>query len=186
MFRGDMLFARSPEECHLYMELHPCECGEAVFEWSRHRKEQRGDRMVSVYEGVCGRCGAPRQFEFEVTGEIPPPPAYGGEEPSRIIDPSEFLAVGEDLAAAVPPDPALLDPDALEDAYEAIEMAVAALDEVLKFVPAGADGVPLDAFRTDAGRQECARDPGQFGRERLTGLRTTYQRIRSAYEAVVG
>lgn len=180
-----MLFARSPEECHLYMEFHPCECGEAVFEWSRHRNEQRGDRMVSVYEGVCGRCGAPRHFEFEVTGEIPPPPAYGGDAPSRIIDPSEFLTVGDDLAAAVPPDPATLDPAALDDAYEAIEMAVAALDEVLKFVPAGANGVPPDAFLTDAGRAVYARDPGRFGREQLLGTLSEYRTIRSAYEAAV-
>lgn len=181
-----MLVARSPEECHLYMELHPCVCGEAVFEWSQHRREQRGDRLVSVYEGVCSRCGRPRHFEFEVTGEIPPPPAYGGEAPSRIIDPSEFLAVGEDLAAAVPLDPATLDPADLDDAYEAIEMAVAAVDEVLKFMPAGAEGVPLDAFLTEPGRQAYARDPAQFGRERLLGMLAEYRKTLSAYGAATG
>jgi hypothetical protein len=181
-----MLFARSPEECHLYMELHPCACGEAMFEWSQHLREQRGDRLVSAYEGGCGRCGTPRHFEFEVTGDIPPPPAYGGEAPSRIIDPSEFLAVGEDLAAAVPADPANLDPADLDDACEAIEMAVAAVDEVLKFVPAGADRVPLDAFLTDDGRAAYARDPDQFGLARLLGLRADCRQTLSAYQAVVG
>jgi len=163
------------------MELHPCACGEAVFEWSRHRREQRGDRLVSVYEGLCGQCDRPRHFEFEVTGEIPPPPAYGGEEPSRIIDPSEFLAVAEDLAAAVPADPATLDPATAGDALEAIEMAVAAVDEVLKFLPPGATGVPPDAFLTEAGRAAYTRDPGRFGRERLLATRSDYQRVQSGY-----
>jgi hypothetical protein len=180
-----MLLARSPEECHLYMELHPCECGEVAFNWSRHRREQRGEALISAYEGECGQCGRSRRFEFEVTGEVPPPPAYGGETPSQIIDPSEFLAVGEELSAAVPADPTMLDRAAVEDAYEAIEMAVAAVEEVLKFLPAGADRVPLDAFLTDTGRAAYARDPERFGRRRLRETLAAYHGLRSVYQRTV-
>lgn len=181
-----MLIARSPDECHLYMELHPCPCGEDVFEWTRHAREQRGDVLVSVYEGRCGGCGTLRRFEFAVPEQYPPPPAYGEDEPSRIIDPSEFLMVGRRLAAAVPADPSEVDPAEREDAYEAMEMAVAALAEVLKFIPPGSGAVPPDAFISDLGREAYRREPEQFSRDRLAEELATYQAIRSAYAGAVG
>lgn len=139
-----MLTARSAEECHLYMELHPCDCGEPVFQWSRCRREQRDDRPFSVYEGHCGACGEARCFEFAVTDEPPPPPAYGGPEPSQIIGPDEFLAVAQALAAIVPADPQRLGSEEREQAMEVIELASAAIDEVLKFAPEP-DGEALPA-----------------------------------------
>jgi hypothetical protein len=168
------------------MELHPCSCGEEVFEWSRHRLEQRENRLVSVYEGTCGRCGTSRRFEFEVTDEVSPPPAYGGATPSKIIDPGEFLTVSQRAAADVPADPRTVDSDDLDDAYDGIEIAVAALDEVLKFVPPGAAAVPAEAFTSDLGRKMYASDPGQFDRDRLTVALAEYARIRSAYASAVG
>jgi hypothetical protein len=185
-----MLFARSPDECHLYMELHPCQCGEDAFDWSAHALEQRDGTLVpvyvSVYEGTCARCGTARRFEFRVTGDHPPPPAYGGDTPSSIVDPGEFLASSQRAAAAVPAHPARLGPDRLADAYDAIEVAVAGIVEVLKFVPDGADAVPETAFTSDVGRRMYVGDPARFRRDRLALELAELERIRSAYASALG
>lgn len=180
-----MLFARSPDECQLYMELHPCGCGEDGFAWSRHVLEQEDGRLVAGYEGACGRCGTARQFEFEVAAEPPEPPAYGGDAPSRIVDPGEFLAESLRAAAGVPPHPDQVETYRLADAYDAIEQAVAGLVEVLKFVPDGAGAVPEAAFTSDVGRRMYAGDPGRFRRGRLALELTELERIRSAYAAAL-
>jgi hypothetical protein len=180
-----MLLARSPDECQLYMELRPCGCGEEEFAWSRHVLEQQDGRLVSVYEGSCGRCGTARQFEFEVTGDPPEPPAYGGDQPSRIVDPGEFLASSQRVAAGVPPHPDQVETDRLADAYDAIEQAAAGLVEVLKFVPGGADAVPEAAFTSDLGRRMYASDPARFRRGRLALELAELERIRVAYAAAL-
>lgn len=192
---NDTLVARSIEECHLYMELHPCECGEEVFDWSRHRLEQRtGEHpLFSVYEGSCGNCGVQRRFEFAVPVQPvqPAQPAvpgrYGGEEPSRIVDPGEFLWSSERAAAGVPADPGELaadvDPD---DAYDAVELAVAGVIEVLKFLPPGADSVPPEAFSSPLGRRMYDADPGRFGRDRLNSVLADYRRIRDRLADALG
>lgn len=180
-----MLFARSPDECQLYMELHPCGCGEEEFAWSRHVLEEQNGRLVSGYEGTCGRCGTARQFEFEVAGEHAEPPAYGGDEPSRIVDPGEFLASGQRAAAGVPPHPDQVETDRLADAYDAIEQAAAGLVEVLKFVPVGGDAVPEAAFTSDLGRRTYASDPARFRRGRLVLELAELERIRAAYAAAL-
>jgi hypothetical protein len=180
-----MLFARSPDECQLYMELHPCGCGEEEFAWSRHALEHRDGRLVAGYEGTCGRCGTARQFEFEVAagyGEHPEPPAYGGDEPSRIVDPGQFLASSQRAAAGVPPHPDLVETGRLADAYEAVEQAVAGIVEVLKF---GGDAVPEAAFTSDLGRRMHASDPGRFRRGRLALELAELERIRAAYAAAL-
>jgi hypothetical protein len=100
------------------------------------------------------------------------------------VDPGEFLAASHRAAAAVPLDPAQVAVEDLDDAYDAIELAVAGVVEVLKFVPKTADAVPEDAFTSDLGRQLYAADPGQFGRDRLELELADYERIRSAYAAV--
>src|SRR5262245_59476737 len=82
------------------MVLHPCDhCGEEDFPWSRHEIGPGDDGLVSVYQGDCPSCGRPRRFAFAVDEQSVPPPAYGGPEPSQIIDPGEFYAMGERAAA---------------------------------------------------------------------------------------
>jgi hypothetical protein len=181
-----MLFARSAEECHLYMELHPCSCGEEAFDWSKHHAEQRNGHLVSVYEGTCGGCGTPRRFEFEVAATSPTPPAYGGEAPSRIVDPGEFLVASQRVAASVPALPAQVATEDLEDAYDAIGSAVAGIVEVLKFIPDGAEAVPPEAFTSDLGRRMYDTDPGRFGRGRLSLELAEHERTLSAYADALG
>jgi hypothetical protein len=181
-----MLVSRSTEEAHLYMQLHPCECGEADFEWRDTRIVPGDGRLVSVYSGECERCGRPRVFEFALVPEpSPPPPAFGGEAPSRIIDPAEFLQTSQLFAATVPADPAALGDDDFHRAYDALVFALASLEEVLKFIPDGGDAVPAGSFRSPTGRERYQDSPEQFSRARLEATRHAYQRLLADYHAAV-
>ncbi|MCX4527827.1 MULTISPECIES: hypothetical protein [unclassified Streptomyces] len=162
-----MLRARSSSEAHLYMDLHPCECGGADFE-RRHHLEQHGDDLVAVYEGVCRNCGRERRFEFVMAVEIPPPPpAYGGAEPSAIIDPGEFSDVADRYRRWAGTG-VLNSPESERHKYRgAMASALAAVEEVLKFIPEGQDAVPASAFTSARGRARYEKDPEKFSREFL-------------------
>jgi hypothetical protein len=138
--------------------------------------------MVSVYWGTCPRCDEPRRFEFQVSGKVVAPPAFGGAEPSTIIDPGEFLTLSRRAAAAAPADPGGLPVDEVDGAYEAIALAVAALEEVLKFIPVAENGVPSHAFLSPAGRAMFQRKPHHFDREALEARIAVYRARRSTYE----
>ncbi|MPZ27582.1 MAG: hypothetical protein GEV12_14535 [Micromonosporaceae bacterium] len=179
-----MLVSRSTEESHLYMHLHPCECGEADFEWREHGLVQSDERLISVYSGECERCDRPRVFEFALVPEpAPPPPALGGPNPSSIIDPGEFLQTSQVFAGTVPADLAALSDDEFYGAYDALAFALANVDEVLKFIPAGADAVPPETFRNPAGQELHARSPELFSRSRLLATRDEYGRLLAEYDA---
>jgi hypothetical protein len=146
------------------MELHPCErCGAADFPWTEHEAGGRVGALTSAYVGECPSCGTPRRFEFRVPDDPVAPPAFGGPEPSRIIDPGEFLEMGDRAAAYA-------DTTTGDTAHDAALDAVAAVEEVLKFVPPGADAVPERAFTSEAGRAVRAADSSRFERGRLEAL----------------
>ncbi|MFF9034542.1 hypothetical protein ACF090_03615 [Streptomyces sp. NPDC014892] len=162
-----MLTARSSAEAHLYMDLHRCECGAGEFD-RQHRLELHGDVLVAVYEGVCAQCERTRRFEFRMTEEVPPPPpAFGGAEPSQIIDPGEFEAVAGRLAESTGIQ--LLNTPTSEHHKLRAAMAyvVAAYEEMLKFLPAGQDSIPASAFVSEVGKARYRRDPGNFDRDIL-------------------
>jgi hypothetical protein len=171
--------ARTNEEAHLYMDLHPCACGESAFERS-NAVHATDDGLVSVYRGTCARCGAAREVRFRLPEQVQfptTPMRFGGEQPSELLDPGEWIAVADKLASVAPPGPALVDLEPRRRAARAVERAAAAIDEVLKFVPAGADAVPEDAFRSEVGRAVYAAEPGRFRRARLEAVRDTYRTI---------
>ncbi|MEV0129691.1 hypothetical protein AB0H83_14695 [Dactylosporangium sp. NPDC050688] len=180
-----VLQARSPEECQLYMTLHPCECGERRFAWSRHYTVpdpgQPDERGESVYEGDCPGCRRSRRFRFLIPLAPAPSPAFGGAEPSRIIDPAQFLDHYRAMVATVAPDPAQVPEHLLPRQYALLRTGLAALEEVLKFVPPGARAVPAGSFTSTAGAARYARDPGQFRRERLIALLELHQGTVAAY-----
>lgn len=165
------------------MDLHPCRCGELDFE-PDHTVEQRGEHLVARYEGRCPGCGVERTFEFTLDPEMPvAPPGIGGDRPSQIIDPGQFLHVARQLASAMPADPTELRGDEeFEDARELLAMATAALAEVLKFIPEGADRVPEEAFTAPEGWMIYHEDPGQFTRGRLQSTLRAYQEVSAAYD----
>ncbi len=174
--------ARTNEEAHLYMDLHPCECGEIQFPRSSSVVETAEGGLASRYTGTCPQDGARREFTFRLPQRLAAPPgdgavSYGGAEPSELIDPGEWLSIADAYARNVPADTVSLAAEGLAQARSMLSRAVAAIDEVLKFIPAGDDRVPERAFVTDRGRAAYAKEPGRFRRPRLEAVRSTYANI---------
>jgi hypothetical protein len=170
-----MLTARSVPECHLYMNLHPCSCGEPAFDTDHFLESGPDDELIAVYQGPCARCGLPRRFEFALDPELPPPPpAYGGAAPSSIICPGQFAIRADTAAGSVPVDADTEDSRAGE-IRRALAEAVAAQSEILKFVPGDADAVPAEAFTSAEGRALYASEPGRFRRARLEAVLDVYR-----------
>jgi hypothetical protein len=174
--------ARTNEEAHLYMDLHPCACGETTFPRSSSVVQTPDGDLASRYTGTCPRDGAQREFTFRLPQQIMAPSRdgvvrYGGPEPSELIDPGEWLSVADAYARSVPADTASLAGDGLVQARSMLNRAAAAIDEVLKFIPPDADRVPESAFVTDRGRAAYGKEPGRFRRPRLEAVRSTYANI---------
>ena len=169
--------ARTRDEAHLYMDLSPCDCGEVDVTWHSALADEDG-ALVRRYSGTCPGCGTAREFRFaapERPGLPGPDQAvyFGGDDASQLLDPGEWLLVAE-LCAEAGSQPASGAAERAE-ARESLAIAVAAIEEVLKFVPAGRDAVPDVAFWSARGRQVRDREPGRFERRRLVLVRDAYQ-----------
>jgi hypothetical protein len=161
--------ARTPAEAHLYMDIRPCEtCGERGFSGASAVVYVDGE-LCSQYTGTCPRCGGDRRFVFRLPDEpwlpLERDVAFGGPAPSELLDAGEWLIVA-DLASGRP------QPDDAD-----LALAAAAIDEVLKFIPDGADAVPPEAIHTEDGRQAYEREPGRFRRTRLAAVAATYREL---------
>ena len=172
------LLARSNEEAHLYLDLNPCECGgEDAARDSAVSLD--GDQWIVRYTCVCARCARSRNVAFRQP-ESPARPAAGGwsagDEPSELLDAGEWLWVS-DLFGGAPADLAGFAAEEAAQAREDLAAAGGALDEVVKFLPGGADEVPASAFWTERGRQVWQAEPGRFRRERLAAVRDRYRAL---------
>ncbi len=170
-----LLPIRSIAEEHLYMALHPCPCGEVAFE-EKHGIVSVGNDLASRFEGPCKKCGAARRFDFRAleVGQQVPWPAYGGAEPSKIIDAGQWLATADRYAKAVPAAKPS-SPEERQRALRLMQQALAAEEEVLKFIPPGADEVPPTAFWTPDGKAVRDREPGRFRKLRLEAVVGVYR-----------
>lgn len=168
------LIARSAIECHLYIELHPCSCGESL-EPGRHRLESRERGLAAIYSARCRRCVAAHRFEFAMDDEIVPLGKFGGSKPSQIIDAGEFLAVADSAAKAVPTDVTRLDNEARHRARLLMYRAVAAIEEVLKFIGPDEEAVPREAITSTLGTALYGNEPSRFRRARLQAVLREYQ-----------
>jgi hypothetical protein len=169
-----MLVTRSPAESYLYIDLHPCDCGEERLE-PNHWLEERDGVFVSVYEGNCPRCGRHRKFEFALAEDhdIPPEPAFGGNQPSQLIDPGQFLRISDEAAHRVPVNLDDLPRERWAAARSDMLYAIAALEEVAKFIPEDADIVPEEVFTSEIGRAMYQANPELFSRAQIDdGLRS--------------
>ena len=172
-----MLISRSARESHLYMDLHPCECGQVEFPRDHHLLDRDGV-MVSVHEGFCLGCDRLRSFEFGLTGELEPaPPAFGAAEPSRIIDPGEFQWIADRIGADAGLRLLSSPPQEHGEQKARYEYAIAALQEIVKFIPLGADEVPAECFTSERGQELYRRDPSRFRRDELIDNLTLKRRI---------
>ncbi|WP_214411986.1 hypothetical protein [Sphaerisporangium fuscum] len=168
--------ARTRDEAHLYFDLHPCErCGSVETPWE-HALVAVPEGLAARYTGTCSDCGAERSHLFGLperevsSGGFP---TFGGPEPSQIVDAGQWLWVADLTAANIPAD----DPAA---ARQALAIAIAAMEEIVKFAPPGGDRVPENAFWTELGRQVRAAEPGRFRVDRLLVVRDTYRRLADA------
>lgn len=178
-----VLIARSSPECHLYIELHPCACGEAKLD-VRHRLVSFDAGLGAVYEAPCSRCGVQRQFEFLLDPEIPPGDKFGGANASTIIDAGQYLAVADDAAKRVPADVTGLDDDDRRAAGWWMNRAVNALEEVIKAIPPGAEAVSETAMFSESGKAVYARESGRFRRSRLEAVLESYRELLRAVRGV--
>ncbi len=167
------------------MDLRPCACGEARFDRQSAVVALEDGDLASRYSGPCPACGRAREFTFRLpaeptlaAGALRPAAApsggfhYGAAEPSQLLDPGEWLWAADAYARSVPAGRATV--EAGQRAQATLLRAVAALDEVLKFVPPGAETVPASAFTSERGRDLRRRDPGRFRRDRLAAVRDAY------------
>ncbi|MEU8221696.1 hypothetical protein [Kribbella sp. NPDC048915] len=165
--------ARTRDEARLYLELHPCpDCGSVDAPWEQALVEVDGE-IASSYAAICPGCSAEREYLFGVPARETPVrgwPTFGGPEPSEVLDAGQWLDVADTAASAVPADRV--------EADRVLAIAEAAVGEVIKFVPSGADAVPADEFWTPQGQAVLAAEPGRFRLDRLLLARDTYARLR--------
>jgi hypothetical protein len=182
---GTSPMARSPWECHLYIEQRSCVCGRAGFDVTEHVELLRDRVPIWQYEAECGECGHTELFEFRAPDDPTPAyPAFGGDAPSQLLDAGQFLEVATAAADRVPADPGEVPPDDFDDAYETIFIAVAAMQEVLKFVPAGRTEVPREALWAPASLAAYDERPDRYARRRLMADLGAYRQVQAAYSRV--
>lgn len=171
--------ARTPHEAHLYLDLRPCDCGETRFNRASVVVPLADGGLGRRYAALCPGCGRHREFLFRLPDEPLEERAgefrYGGPEPSRLLDPGEWLLAADRLSADRPADLAALPDDERRRARDRLAAAAAAVEEALKFAPAGADEIPGGALCSRLGLGLYARDPDRFRVEVLTELRDGYR-----------
>jgi hypothetical protein len=166
------------------MQLHPCPTCGTVFEPSSAVVLIDGV-LASRFSAPCPVCGQMREFTFRLPDQVlmpDPDRIFFGRpgEVSELIDPGEWLLVSDQYARSVPAQLSGLDPDSLAQARRALTAAVSALDEVLNFIPAGAEEVPQQAFWTERGRARYAAEPTRFRRTRLSARRAAFEEMLAA------
>lgn len=172
--------ARTNAEEHLFMQLEPClSCGATGFDAPGGVILVDGV-LASRFTGSCTACGQPREFVFRLPEQIlvpePDQVRFGPDgEASELIDAGEWLLVAEQSARGVPASVDGLDEAGRAAARTALATVLAAMDEVLKFIPDDADAVPEQACWTTRGRLRYATEPGRFRRVRLVVRRAAYQ-----------
>ncbi|MBW1881083.1 MAG: hypothetical protein JRJ84_22245 [Deltaproteobacteria bacterium] len=165
---------RSVAEAHMFLDLIGCDRRER-----HHRLEDWDDTLISVY--VCMLDGEPRTFWFE-SPENPLIEGFGGDEPSQIIDPGQFILRADRLSKSVPSNPGDLDPSAHSVAAQRLDEAADCIDEVIKFIPEGEHQVPQEAFFTPIGKVSYMEEPGRFRRARLEAVGQTYREIAARFK----
>ena len=171
-------YARTYDEVNLYMSLRPCVCGETEFEEQTSERIRLGALQAERFDCYCLGCARLREFTFQMSDrprEVSFEVRFGpDDEPSRLIDAGEWLAVSQLYGAAAT---GVLDEGGIESAdelaavYYTLTSAIAALDEVVKFIPDDVDVVPEGAFWTPGGRAVWEADRSPFTRESLAAGR---------------
>ncbi|MEO3927569.1 hypothetical protein ABGB07_27415 [Micromonosporaceae bacterium B7E4] len=93
---------RTFAEAHLYLDLHPCVCGSALFPRGQLDVVRSDDEELLVrYAGPCDGCGRHREFVLRLPQRPGVPPespyqfSYPEDGPSEAIDAGQWLGVAE-------------------------------------------------------------------------------------------
>lgn len=175
-------YARTFNEAILYIRLRPCRCGEMESRWQDVPVVVEG-RPARYFTANCEQCGRWREFTIAMPADATKRSdvVYGdGADPSQIIDPGEWMDVLDLYGERA--DEVLADDDfgTAEDVnlvYFALAARLSAADEILKFLPPGADIVPEWLFRSTTGRAVYEATPERFGRDALLAERAALQSI---------
>jgi hypothetical protein len=174
--------ARTPNEARAYLDLAGCPC-RRLARLARYEAEVLAwHPRVMRFTGTCPRCGQPREADFELADPpTAPVPRYAfghGDGPSRLIDAGQWLVASRELAE----DARAIGPEDPNAAHDRLCAAAAAVDEIFRFVPPGADAVPDEAFWTNDGLALRAALPEWFERHRLVALRLLRWRAVTDFE----
>ncbi|WP_405179652.1 hypothetical protein OG225_38765 [Nocardia sp. NBC_01377] len=176
--------ARTNLEARLFLRLQPCHgCGSTTCDFRSAVVNVAGD-LVSRYTGTCAGCGVLREYEFRLPEQVLVPGVdtvrFGSDEPSELLDPGVWLWYSDQCARQVPESTDGLDERGRRAARHTLATALAAVHEVLKFVPDGSPSVPDSAFASVDGRAVYQREPARFDRDRLEAVRDHYANLLSA------
>ncbi|TDD61773.1 hypothetical protein E1263_06160 [Kribbella antibiotica] len=161
--------ARTHDEAILWLNRQPCAgCSTTTENWEHGLTQSADGELLIAYDTTCAGCRQDREYFFELPERETRLGAFGGPEPSELLDAGQWLGLADELASRVP-----VDDQAART--ERLKLAAAAVDEVLKFVPVGEDDVPDLAFWTEEGRQVRDQQPGRFRRLRLEVVLATYR-----------
>jgi uncharacterized protein YjbI with pentapeptide repeats len=170
---------RTVAEEHLYMECHPCPCGDRRRP-DGHKLEMRGQEMYSLHFGKCPACGRDRTFEFVVApfAMLRDDLNLGAGNPSTILDPGQFLAASDRLAKEVDPDRAARQTgEARAWARRTMRRAAYCVLEAEKFIPERGEEVPAGVFHSKEGAELRLARATAFKKERLQARRVAYQTV---------
>jgi hypothetical protein len=174
--------ARSLAEARLFIDRQPCaRCQRRGFAEPSLIVE-RGEDLAVACRGYCPGCGAERSFEILLADARVSPGAWGGDDPSTLLDAGQWLVIAEERATAVPAAvAALADPERARAAAD-LRVAIGAIAEVLKFIPAGDDRVPKTALFSTEGRELYLADPGRFSRLRIDAVLAAWRALAAQVE----
>ncbi len=168
--------ARTSHEAYLHMDLTPCRCGNRGGETTSVTTELPGGGLGRRYIRTCNLCGVATDFLYRLPDEPLTAAgfAYGGDEPSELLDAAQWLWTADRYAAAVPANASVLPADERRVARGRLAAAVAAIDEILKFVAPGGERVPGWAVWTPMGEAMRAVEGERLDAGRLRAVRDAY------------
>lgn len=178
---------RNSHELTVWAAKHPCACGETDIEPLAYVSGRMADgRTLALLRGPCPSCERPRQIRSWLLHDhyIPIPTGFelvATPDPSQVIGPHEFLAtvLRADLAA----EPDTLDASQFADEYPRNSRALRAINELAKFLPAGADAIPDDAYQGDGWPAARAEHSECYTRAWIERVRARLADQRKRFEA---